>query len=394
MLKPLARRAAFVLTGGAVALAGVALPAQAAGIPGWRSSTTYSVQKGQALFTSIDAISARDAWATGLSVRNGSTNLQPFIRQWNGRAWQSVTLPPATARAWARGYPLVSAIAASSPSSVWIFGGLTSPAYLRLHGKRWTTGRLPGASGGDIVIISSAVAFSPSNVWAFGVRVDEATEQPTATPYAAHYNGSRWSLSPVPGNAGIMGVSAASASSIWAVEGTDADPVTGIGATSGRPAVLHWTASGGWQEPAQPALPAGSHLSSVLAEPQGKVLVGGSEPNARKGRSPMTLTWNGTSWSAPSEAAPTSAKWEIASLVPDGRGGTWALGDGTNGNSAELWHLVGARWLVAKPNFGRHTWIMFQLSAVPHSDSVWGAGAVREGKTTDGLIGVAGATPR
>jgi len=125
----------------------------------------------------------------------------------------------------------------------------------------------------------------------------------------------------------------------------------------------------------------------------GKVIVGGSRPNALKGRTPLTVTWNGTAWSAPSAGSTSTAKWEVASLASDGRGGTWALGLASNRTSAKLWRLSGGKWTVATPAFGPHAWILFQLSAVPHSDSVWGAGALREGKLAAGLIALAGPKP-
>jgi hypothetical protein len=394
MYKPLSRRAAFVLSAGAIAFAGTAaLPAQAAAIPGWRVNTTFPVRSGETLMTTADAVSARDAWSAGVAVNAKGTSFTTMIRHWNGKSWRPVALPAKVASAWTKAQVLQASIGASSPSNVWIFGDDFNGAYLRLNGTHWSIGKLPGANlgAGKLVEIDAVRVFSRSNVWAFGAATDESGTTQTITPYAAHFNGSRWTITNVPGNSPITSVSAPSPAGVWAVAGTPPAGTLLLGA-AGQQTVLHWTAKTGWQQPAQPVLPAGSHLTSVLVE-SGKVIVGGSRSNSAKGRTPLTVTWNGTAWSAPSAGPSSTAKWELAGLAPDGRGGTWALGQASNRESAKLWHLAGGKWTVVTPAFGRHAWILFQLTAVPHSASVWAAGALREGKTAAGLIALAGPKP-
>ncbi len=198
----------------------------------------------------------------------------------------------------------------------------------------------------------------------------------------------------MPGNTAITSVSAVSGASIWAVAGAASPGVGGPGGATGKQIVLHWGPKGGWQQlAAQPALPAGSHLSAVLVA-SGKVVVGGSEPNGRKGRSPLMITWNGKAWSAPSVAGASPTKWNLAGLASDGRGGTWVLGFHAAGNPGKLWHVVRGKWTAVQPGFGKHAWFLEQIVAVPHTDSVWGAGALREGKLAVALMAVAGPTPR
>jgi hypothetical protein len=394
MHKLLSRRAALVLSAGAVVFAGTAaLPAQAAAIPGWRVSTTFPVRSGETLMTTADAVSARDAWSAGVSVNAKGTSFTTMIRHWNGASWRPVALPAAVARAWTKDQVLQAAIGASSPSNVWIFGDDFNGAYLRLNGTHWSIGKLPGASlsAGKIVEIDAVRVFSRSDVWAFGAAADESGTTQTVAPYAAHFDGSKWTRTNLPGSSPITSVSAPSSAGIWAVAGT---PPAGtlLPGASGQQTVLHWTTTTGWQQPAQPVLASGAHLTTVQVE-SGQVVVGGSQPNSAKGRTPFTLTWNGTAWSAPALGGASTAKWEVAGLAPDGRGGTWALGQASNRTSAKLWHLGGGKWMAVTPAFGRHAWILFQLTAVPHSDSVWAAGALREGTRAAGLIAVAGPTP-
>ena len=158
--------------------------------------------------------------------------------------------------------------------------------------------------------------------------------------------------------------------------------------------MLHWTPKGGWQQLPQPVLPKGAQLSAVTLE-AGHVVVGGSQPNGRKGRSALLITWNGKAWSAPSVAGASPTKWSCR------RGGFRRprrhVGDSAStraaipANSGMSWPASGPR---CQPAFGKHAWLLWQIAAVPHTDSVWGAGALKVGKSTVGLLALAGPTPR
>jgi hypothetical protein len=398
MLRLSSRRAAVALSAGATLLAvgAAALPAQAAAIPGWRVNAAISVRNQAVLVTGVTAVTARDAWSTGIAITSKGA-FTPEVRHWTGKSWAAVKLPAKVARSWASAEPIQTTVGASSASNVWIFGGLQGAAYVRLNGSRWSVGHLPGnnPAAGKIIEINAVTVLGRSDVWAFGATDDVATDQPTETPYAAHFNGSRWTVTHVPGDSGIIAASAASANSIWAVAGTPASSESDFfGGSAGQQTVLHWGPKGGWQQVAEPALPAATHLSGVVFE-AGKVVVGGSEPNGRKGRSPLLITWNGKAWSKPSVAGASTTKWDLAGLAADGRGGFWVDGAAQNGSgSGKIWHVTGGKWSAVKPNFGKHAWVLFRIAAVPHTDSVWGAGATEAGKLTTGLIAVAGPTPR
>jgi hypothetical protein len=397
MLRLSSRRAVVAVSAAGLLAAGATLPAQAAAVPGWHVNATFPVAGRETILTSVAAVSAKDAWAAGLTLNEKAGTFGSLIRHWTGRKWAAVTLPAKVAATWSRSLPVGSVVGASSPSDVWIFGAQTNAAYLRLNGRRWSVGHLPGTvpAAQKFVQVNAVRVFSKSNVWAFGATENESSPQVTVTPYAAHYNGVRWTVTHVPGNSGIVSVSAASASSIWAVAGADPATVAGPGSPSGEQAVLHWGPKGGWQQIVQPALPKGALLGGVTLE-SGRVLVAGSEPNGRKGRSPFLVTWNGTAWSALSVAGASPTKWQIAGLAADGRGGFWVLGFRNSGNPGKLWHVVAGQWTAAAATpFGKHAWLLEQITAVPHTDSVWGAGALKVGKNGAlGLIGLAGPTPR
>jgi hypothetical protein len=255
------RRAALVLAGGALALTGIILPAQAATSSGWRVSATFAPGRGRALeMTGIDAVSARDAWAIGLEAKTtGDTPPVTLIRHWNGKSWASVALPAKVAKAWQRDGGFEGELGASSPSNVWIIGSFEGAAYLRLKGTRWSTGTLPGTDKGTTYVdISSVRVFSSTDAWAFGTRVNFGGTTQVGTPYAAHFNGDKWTATTMP--SGLTGIitaaSAVSASGIWAVTGVPSALNPDLGVTAGKATVLHWTSAAGWTVPAQPVLPA------------------------------------------------------------------------------------------------------------------------------------------
>jgi hypothetical protein len=412
VIKRASRRAAVVLAAGsALALAGGVLPAQAA-TTGWRTDATFAVRGYENIFTSVAASSRSDAWAAGILAKASGKSWQTSIRHWTGKAWRPVTLPAKIAKAWNREGPVLPEVGAASASNVWIFGSFTG-GYLRLHGGKWTIGRLPGgsASAGALIDVDAVKVFSSTNVWAFGQREVFSSTQEVTGAYAAHYNGSKWSRVSVPGTGAITGVAAASSSTIWAVESAESSEglavpagvksavtrLPAVAAAATPPVVLQWTASTGWQEAAdQPSLATSGQLTSVVAEPNGDVWLGGSADNSAKGTSPLTAEWNGTSWSVsdlPGKAS--SADMQLSAMAPDGTGGIWALAVNSNTGSERIWQLHGTTWSQAKPAFGRHAWVLAALALVPGTHSVWGVGAVEATKSTvDGLITVDGPLPR
>ena len=245
-------RAAIVLAASVIALAASMVPAQAA-TSSWRVSAELSTRGSVTVLWGADAVSARDAWATGVAQNSKTLTFAPVLTHWTGTGWHPVTLPAAVAKPWNNTYPTFTQIAASSAGDVWVFNGLPrAPAYLHLNGTRWSTGQLPGGSTVASAIEVTAVKdFGKGNVWAFGARVNLASQSAQAVPYAAYFNGRTWTGQTLPGSGAITAVSAVSATSVWAVVGR---PNAGIspGLIGGvtKPSVLHWTAKAGWQQAA------------------------------------------------------------------------------------------------------------------------------------------------
>ncbi len=394
------RRAAIVVAASAIVVTASMLPAQAA-TTGWRVNAELSAGGSQTVLWGVDAVSARDAWATGVAQNSKALTFAPVLRHWTGAGWHPVTLPAGVAKAWNNTYPTFTQIAASSAADVWVFNGLPrAPAYLHLSGTHWSIGQLPGGTSAENAIEVTAVRdVGTGNVWAFGARVNLASQAAQAVPYAAHFNGRTWTGQTLPGHGAITAVSAVSASSVWAVVGL---PNAGIspGLIGGvtKPLVLHWTTKAGWQQAAvQPVLPAGANLTSVLAAPDGTVWIGGSVANGAKGTTAFAAKWTpaAPAWTIVRLGGPSGGTWELVGMAPDGHGGSWGVALATNVKfqPSRLWHLSGATWSRVTPNFGRQVWILTQLAAVPGTASVWGVGAVKAGNAMNGLIAVDGPVP-
>jgi hypothetical protein len=403
MIKSLSRAAAVVLSGSSLALAAAMLPADAAAAPGWRAAAVVSVPGDETLLSGVAAVSARDGWAVGYAAKSNGKKPAGLVEHWDGRSWQRVSLPARVEKKWSAGSPF-QVIGASSSTNVWAFdelgGAKPGAMFLRLNGRRWTTGILPGTGAGGLVTVTAVQVLGKSDAWVFGGKLKATTKQVSFVPYAAHFNGRRWTVVGVPGSSEITAVSSVSALNIWAVTGSGG--LSGAGSAAGTPTVLHWNGYS-WQRAAvQPAsLPAGSNLTSITTGHGNGVVIGGDVPTASGGtKTDFTDQFKGSSWTSPADLPGSASKGsalpnEVESLVPDGSGGLWALGGSLAGSASKLWHDTGGKWSAAiSPRFGASNRELLELAAVPGTRTVWGVGVAERGSRAEGLIAVTGPTPR
>jgi hypothetical protein len=407
MLKFAWGRAAIVASGTAVAVAGVVLPAQAASTStGWRAVATISAKGRETVMSGVDALSGSDAWAVGSQETSTHKSPAGLVEHWAGRSWQAVKLPAKVAKAWASAAddPIVGAFSATD---VWVVSALPGPAggkYLRLAGRTWTTGALPGGSdSGTSLLLVNSVAVGKSGTWVFGGEVNLKGAKPSFTPYAAYYDGRRWTTEKVPATGEITAASVVSANNIWAVTGiSSAGFVLGGGTASVSSAVLHWNGKS-WEKVAgQPTLPAGGDLTGITA---GKQLLIGGDVGTSSGATTVQFTdqTSGSTWAAPVDLPKSGASaatsdhlpYQIDSLVPAGSGSYWALSSNLEYVTPMLWHYAAGKWSpVGVPTFGNKRRAVIQLSEVPGSASVWAVGAVGAESSANGLIALTGPTPR
>ena len=291
-------------------------------------------------------------------------------RRWSStgtaRAWRRVALPRGLVKP---GVPYDPATAVAGPRDLWVFG--IAGQWQHWDGT-WTAGTLS-----DAIDLDASAMFGPKDVWAFGVH--DPNTRPR--PYAARYDGSRWTRIAVPGHDGIDAVSAVSARDIWAVLGTPQN-----GAWTGPGALVHWNGRR-WQTVGLPARLATPRLGSVLARSATDVWAGGATRNRDGGSTEAVGHWNGRRWTVVTlPAAAARTHYHLTQLAADGAGGIWAIGQCANcqRTPSRLWHERGGRWSGPfVPRLARPRWILFGLAAAGRS--IWADGAV-DGKRISGLI--------
>jgi hypothetical protein len=396
------RRAAFVLSTCALALAASMLPAQAAST-GWRTAAIVKIKGHQVVLSGVTAVGARNAWAAGGAATAKDTKPVGIIEHWAGKSWAAVKLPAKVAKSWNRYGMSLPIIGASSSSNVWAFSqapgqGSQANGYVRLSGRKWTFGVLPGTSSksGQLVLITATEVLGHNDVWAFGGKLKaSASGSASFSPYAAQFNGRKWLTRTVPGHGAITAASVISPSSILAVIGSPAIFSGLFPATSG---IVQWNGHSWGPTPVQTAgLPAKSNLTGIVAQNASNVWIAGSVPTISGGTSAEFIAALGaSSWTVSDlKGSAASKPTGITSLVPDGSGGLWAMSESLEAQTnPELWHFTdGTAGGPIYPTFGVKHRFLFQLAAVPGTASVWGVGAVI-GKTDNGLIGIQGPAPR
>jgi hypothetical protein len=239
----------------------------------WATSPSISSGvPGDTYLVGVADISPTDAYAIGDNTPAASGELA----QWNGTTWSRVTYPLPTST----GFPTtLNAISADGPNDVWIVGSYmvqVSPTNLRYetfsdhwNGSAWSVVPMPLVSGSDTLLayeFSSVDAISPANVWAVGGSGDNVIGlggSPSNT-LIEHYNGTAWSVvpSPSPGtNAALTGVTESATNNLWAV-GYDVPP----GATQLQTLTLNWNGTA-WTTVSSPNQGSPSRLTSVSTRP-------------------------------------------------------------------------------------------------------------------------------
>jgi len=273
----------------------------------------------------VSASGAADAWAVGtINLVKHPGYFGPLTLHWNGSAWTNVPDPlplnPGTAlvgvadvsstNAYAIGnegaaYGLVEhwdgttwtrpaaqppfpepngstfaqntvdAISATSPSNVWIvgtylhtvFGNIWDPYSVHWNGTAWKLVRMPQATG---AVFTSADATGPASVWAAG--------NGPSGPLIAHWNGTAWTITPSPAAGTLTGITARSASDVWAVGYT----------TGPQTLTLHWDGTT-WTPVSSPTVGGASQLTSVSASPGGAIVWAAGYSGVPGSFNPLTL---------------------------------------------------------------------------------------------------------
>jgi hypothetical protein len=152
----------------------------------------------------VAAVSSNDVWAVGTFSNYSPFGYGALIEHWNGTSWASVPNPATTG---------LHGVAAVSTDDVWAVGGAQ---ILHWDGSAWSV--VPSPQGD--YYLQSVAAVSASDVWAVGYQEVASGEGYYDDPLVEHWDGSSWSVagSATDGGQGyLFGVTAQSATSVWAV---------------------------------------------------------------------------------------------------------------------------------------------------------------------------------
>jgi len=337
---------AIVATAALVAAAAGIASATTAATTRWRFS--YTSRTAMTAFYGITALSAHDAWAVGSYAPEGGPGARPIVERWNGRSWSAVTLPKRY-----RTNAQLTAIAASSPTNVWVFGfsrdsnGLNPQTFaLRWNGSWSARGDWHTSN-----VVNSATVLNSGNVWIFG------------TDWTLHYNGTAWTTRKL--SFSIAQASAINRNDIWAVGASNSDlsPVL---------ARLH---NGRWQLQYIPVTSSNTTraaLLGVLARSDTNIWVVGAT-SASSGFHPLALHLLNGKWTFHTP----SGIQALSSVAPDGAGGLWATTASSQFDGSRLEHYSGGHWhAVVLPTVTGKATSVTTLARAPRSTTVFAAGIV------------------
>jgi len=315
----------------------LATPAAAAGawtvVPSADSATSDSLG-------SVSVLSSSDAWAAGsaYTVINGTLNEVPLIEHYTGGTWKAV------------------------------------PA--------------PAPAGLNYSYLNDVAAISSSDVWAVGMGF--ASGQRASHALAEHYDGTAWTIVPVPQpylRGDLSGLAARSSTDVWAVGSTATRTFSGV--TTLYPLAEHYDGSA-WSVQPTPAL-AHASLSSVTEISPTDVWAVGDGPGADTAHPQgLVLHYDGTAWSqvtVPAPAVPAGGSWRLSDVTSTG-GQVWAVGTTTSADSASqhsfVLHYDGTAWsgTVLPDRGSAYTYQSLYGIAAASPTSIWVTGSASTGNQT------------
>ena len=236
----------------------------------------------------------------------------------------------------------LSSVAVATENDIWAVGWgyqQSIGAYRTLiehwNGASWSIVRSPNATNGYNLLNGVAVV-AANDVWAVG----QAANGSTYNTLIEHWNGTAWTIIPSPnvvGNSNVLqAVSVVSANDIWAVgNSTDTN-------FNNHPLTLHWNGTT-WSIVVSPAVE-DDILFAVDALAANDVWAVGRSRPAGEDRT-LTLHWNGSAWSivpSPNDSSEDNSLFGVAAVASND---VWAVGNAGSLNALAI-HWDGAIWNI------------------------------------------------
>jgi hypothetical protein len=301
----------------------------------WRVVPSPNVPSVNSALSAVAVLSATDAWAVGSSGFAISDSLQTLIEHWNGTSWHIVASPSPGPLSFLTG---VTALSASNVWAAGVTGTDSSSNELTLiehwDGSTWRVVPSPNRAV-PTNYLAGISAVSASDIWAVG-------RSTLAQSLTEHWNGTSWSIIASP-NVGsdtnvLWSVAVVASTDVWAV-GTAASGAVG------QTLIEHWNGTSWSLVPGANPNPQSSVLSGVATLP------GASQPWAvgnlgtTSGYAPLTERWTGSAWvnvraPAPATFAGLTGVTALRDAQAHGGADVWAVGYSSNGTAQTAGALI------------------------------------------------------
>ena len=226
--------------------------------------------------------------------------------------------------------------------------------------------------------LNSVAAVSASDVWAVGNYIDPTPIGMLDRTLIEHWNGTQWSLipSPNPGSTStaLGGVSAASATDVWAV-GYASNNIT-----SAQSLIEHWNGSH-WSVVPSPN-PAGwdfNALSGIAVISANDIWAVGFSSKSDNSAQTLIEHWNGSQWSLVNSPNPGSFQDSLNGVAVGSANNVWAVGTSSANNSSGqtlVEHWNGSQWsVIASPNPSGSAINSLNEVAVVSTNNIWAVGS-------------------
>jgi hypothetical protein len=284
---------------------------------------------------SVSCVSASFCMAAGSSYDKREAAF-PLAESWNGTTWTILPVPlPSGTHGDLKGVSCTSATACTAVGSYRDSSGNDVPLAESWNGTVWTIEPVPSPTGGSGIDMRSVSCASPSACTAVGVYT---TFNPSASvALAERWNGTTWAVQAMPaGDDVLFGVSCATPTTCTAVGESFTFEHVG-------PLAEEWR-HGTWRVDKTPPIPSFlTTLAGVACRSASACAAVGAYINSSGVGVPLAEAWNGSAWSI----QPT----------PSPRGGTSSGFGGVSPTSATSFtavggHLSGAQVLVTLAETG------------------------------------------
>ena len=308
-------------------------------------------------------------WVASVTVPSFSP---PLRGQDCGAAWRIVPSPNFGAN-----NNELYGVDAASGSDVWAVGRYDDPAgyktlSLRWNGGAWNVVPTPNA-GSSFNQLFSVAAISPNNAWAVGAS---SNDNLVHQPLIAHWDGMEWSIVPAavaPGSSAFLyGIAAIAADDIWAV-----GYIQG-GFSAQQPLTMHWDGTS-WSLVLSPSTSPANRdiLWAVSALSTDDIWATGYSVDAVTSEiRTLVQHWNGSAWSIAPSPNPSGSiynfSWGIEAVSATD---VWIMGRSYSGDAypslIERWN--GSVWSVV-PSPSEQFYNELYDAAALSSTNVWAVG--------------------